>query len=96
MQALDLNLGEFDGVALEVEGDGQTFKLNLKTADQEDLPECTFQATFDTLPGERRSLFHMLCNLKQFKKFLRAQAKAFQASGWPLLCTALPPTHSPA
>lgn len=96
MQALDLNLGDFDGVALEVEGDGQTFKLNLKTADQEDLPECTFQATFDTLPGERRSLFHMLLQPEAVQEILRAHAKAFQASGWPLLCTALPPTHSPA
>ena len=51
-QALNLNLGNFDGVALEVEGDGQTFKLNLKTKDQEDVPECTFQATFDTIAGE--------------------------------------------
>ncbi|EIE22978.1 CIA30-domain-containing protein [Coccomyxa subellipsoidea C-169] len=56
-KALDLNLGEFDGVALEVEGDGQTFKLNLKTADQEDLPECTFQATFDTLPGRSTTVY---------------------------------------
>lgn len=52
-QALDLNLGDYDGIALEVEGDGQTYKLNLKTADQEDVPECTFQATFDTVPGEQ-------------------------------------------
>lgn len=52
-QALDLNLGDYDGIALEVEGDGQTYKLNLKTADQEDVPECTFQATFDTTAGAR-------------------------------------------
>ncbi len=57
-QALDLNLGDFDGIALEVEGDGQTYKLNLKTADQEDVPECTFQATFDTVAGARTGSTH--------------------------------------
>lgn len=42
---LRLNLADFDGVALRVRGDGQTFKLNLKTKDQEELPECTFQVS---------------------------------------------------
>jgi hypothetical protein len=50
-QALDLDLGAYDGIALTVLGDGQTFKLNLKTADQEDVPESTYQATFDTVAG---------------------------------------------
>ncbi|CAL8465559.1 g5095 [Coccomyxa elongata] len=56
-KALDLNLGNYDGIALELEGDGQTYKLNLKTADQEDVPECTFQATFDTVPGRTTTVF---------------------------------------
>ena len=30
----------------------QTFKVNLKTADQVDRPERTYQATFDTVDGE--------------------------------------------
>ena len=50
-QALDLDLGAYDGIALTVVGDGQTYKLNLKTADQEDTPESTYQATFDTPNG---------------------------------------------
>ena len=57
-QALDLNLGSYDGIALRVVGDGQTYKLNLKTADQEDTPESTYQATFDTAPGVDPQLFH--------------------------------------
>ncbi len=28
---LDLDLANFDGIALRVRGDGQTYKLNLKT-----------------------------------------------------------------
>jgi len=28
---LDLDLASFDGISLRVRGDGQTFKLNLKT-----------------------------------------------------------------
>jgi hypothetical protein len=53
-QALDLNLGGYDGIALCVKGDGQTYKLNLKTADQEDVPESTYQAMFDTVAGDSR------------------------------------------
>ena len=48
---MDLDLSAYDGIALQVEGDGQTYKLNLKTADQENVPEDTFQATFDTVAG---------------------------------------------
>ena len=51
MQGMHLDLSAFDGIALQVEGDGQTYKLNLKTADQENVPEDTFQATFDTVAG---------------------------------------------
>lgn len=51
MQGMDLDLSAYDGIALQVEGDGQTYKLNLKTADQENVPEDTFQATFDTVAG---------------------------------------------
>jgi len=52
--SLDLNLGGYDGLALRVRGDGQTFKVNLKTADQENTPEETYQASFDTRPGACR------------------------------------------
>jgi len=52
--SLDLNLGGYDGLALRVRGDGQTFKVNLKTADQENTPEETYQASFDTRPGVHR------------------------------------------
>ncbi|GBF93005.1 hypothetical protein Rsub_05616 [Raphidocelis subcapitata] len=45
---LGLDLSGFDGLQLRVKSDGQTFKLNVKTADQEDTPESTYQATFDT------------------------------------------------
>jgi hypothetical protein len=48
----DLDLGGYDGIQLRVRGDGQTYKLNLKTADQEDAPESTYQAQFDTVAGE--------------------------------------------
>lgn len=51
MQGTDLDLSAYDGIGLQVEGDGQTYKLNLKTADQENVPEDTFQATFDTVAG---------------------------------------------
>ena len=30
-RSLSLNLGGFDGIAMRVRGDGQTYKLNLKT-----------------------------------------------------------------
>ncbi|KAI8465804.1 MAG: complex I intermediate-associated protein 30-domain-containing protein [Monoraphidium minutum] len=45
---LDLDLSRFDGLRMRVKSDGQTFKINVKTADQEDTPESTYQATFDT------------------------------------------------
>ena len=48
---MDLDLSAYNGIALQVEGDGQNYKLNLKTADQENVPEDTFQATFDTIAG---------------------------------------------
>lgn len=51
MQGLKLDLSAYDGLSLRVLGDGQTFKVNLKTADQDDTPESTYQATFDTVEG---------------------------------------------
>ena len=62
---MDLDLSMYDGIALQVEGDGQTYKLNLKTADQENVPEDTFQATFDTVAGllhEAGHFHHHCCN----------------------------------
>ena len=50
-QGLRLDLNRFDGMSLKVLGDGQTFKVNLKTADQDNFPESTYQTTFDTTEG---------------------------------------------
>ena len=40
---LDLDLASFDGIALRVRGDGQTFKLNLKTVTSSGLPSLGFR-----------------------------------------------------
>ncbi|MEW5303776.1 MAG: hypothetical protein WDW36_006435 [Sanguina aurantia] len=48
---LDLNLADADGLYLRVKGDGQTFKVNIKTVEQESQPESTYQTTFDTVAG---------------------------------------------
>ena len=53
----DLNLQRFDGIALRVKGDGQTYKFNLKTADQMNVPESTYQAQFDTIQGEWTTVY---------------------------------------
>ncbi|GFR43419.1 hypothetical protein Agub_g4500 [Astrephomene gubernaculifera] len=54
---LGLDLSAFDGIHLRVKGDGQTFKLNIKTVDQEDVPESTYQTTFDTVAGQWADVF---------------------------------------
>ena len=54
---LDLDLQRFDGIALRVKGDGQTYKLNLKTADQMDVPESTYQAQFDSVKDEWTTVY---------------------------------------
>jgi len=47
-----LDLSSSAGLALSVRcASGQTFKLNIKTAAQEDVPESTYQALLDTDPG---------------------------------------------
>lgn len=46
------DLSSFDGILLRVKGDGQTFKMNIKTDMQTDVPEDTYQATFDTIDGQ--------------------------------------------
>ena len=53
----DLNLQRFDGIALRVKGDGQTYKFNLKTADQMNVPESTYQAQFDTIQDEWTTVY---------------------------------------
>ena len=50
-KAIQADWSSFQGVSLRVKGDGQTFKVNLKTSDQVDRPERTYQATFDTVEG---------------------------------------------
>ena len=57
LQMLDLNLQRFDGISLRVKGDGQTYKFNLKTADQMNVPESTYQAQYDTIDGEWTTVY---------------------------------------
>lgn len=54
---LNLDLQRFDGISMRVKGDGQTFKFNLKTADQMNVPESTYQAQFDTVDGEWTTVY---------------------------------------
>ncbi|KAL3135711.1 hypothetical protein ABBQ38_006182 [Trebouxia sp. C0009 RCD-2024] len=54
---LNLDLHRYDGISLRVKGDGQTFKFNLKTADQMNVPESTYQAQFDTVNGEWTTVY---------------------------------------
>ncbi|KAF8071307.1 IP5P13 [Scenedesmus sp. PABB004] len=49
-KGLGLDLSAYDGLQLRVKGDGQIFKFNVKTADQEAVPESTYQTTFETSP----------------------------------------------
>jgi len=49
---LDRDLSKFDGISLRVKGDGQRYKLNLKTSYNAAMPEYTYQAGFDTVDGE--------------------------------------------
>lgn len=56
-QMLDLNLQRFDGISLRVKADGQTYKFNLKTADQMNVPESTYQAQYDTIDGEWTTVY---------------------------------------
>lgn len=53
----EMDLSSFDGIALRVRSDGQTFKLNVKTVDQLDSPENVYQATFETRDGEWSDVF---------------------------------------
>lgn len=57
VQMLNLDLHRYDGISLRVKGDGQTFKFNLKTADQMNVPESTYQAQFDTVNGEWTTVY---------------------------------------
>ena len=52
MQKLRLDLSEYDGIQIRVKGDGQIYKINLKTADKPDDPESTYAATFSTSKGD--------------------------------------------
>jgi NAD(P)-dependent dehydrogenase (short-subunit alcohol dehydrogenase family) len=45
---LALDLSGADGLVLRLRGDGQRYKLNLKTALYDGKPECTYQAVIDT------------------------------------------------
>lgn len=51
VQKLRLDLSEYDGIQLRVKGDGQIYKVNLKTAERTDNPEDTYAATFITSNG---------------------------------------------
>jgi len=45
---LDLDLSSADGLVIRLCGDGQRYKMNLKTALYDGKPECTYQAVIDT------------------------------------------------
>lgn len=49
--AMSLDLGAYDGIALKVKGGGRTLKLNIKT-DTFIEPEDTYQASFETAEGD--------------------------------------------
>jgi hypothetical protein len=51
-QGLKLDMVAYDGVALRLKGDGQMYKINIKTEERGDNPESTYAATFETLDGE--------------------------------------------
>ena len=48
LQDLKLNLAGYNGMALRVKGDGQIYKLNIKTEERGSDPESTYAATFET------------------------------------------------
>ena len=52
LQKLKVDLSEYTGIQLRVKGDGQIYKVNLKTSDRPDNPEDTYAATFATSDGE--------------------------------------------
>ncbi len=52
VQGLNLDLSAYDGIALRLKGDGQMYKINLKTEERGDNPESTYAATFETQDGE--------------------------------------------
>ncbi|GAB4820680.1 hypothetical protein N2152v2_007726 [Parachlorella kessleri] len=56
-EPVSLDLSAYDGISLRVKSDGQTFKLNIKTDGQLEVPEDVYQATFDTLPGEWTTVY---------------------------------------
>lgn len=49
---LGLDLKGYDGLALRVRGDGQRYKLNLKTGINDGVSESTYQGVFETVAGE--------------------------------------------
>lgn len=51
MQKLKVDLSAYQGIQLRVKGDGQVYKVNLKTSDRPDNPEDTYAATFATVRG---------------------------------------------
>lgn len=70
---LDLDLQRFDGISMRVKGDGQTYKFNLKTADQMNVAESTYQAQYDTVDGEWTTVY---MPWHQFVPVTRAQYDA--------------------
>ena len=50
---MDLDLSEYDGIIVRCRsGNGETFKLNIKTQSQEEQPTAAYQASFDTVKGD--------------------------------------------
>eukprot|EP00191_Tetraselmis_sp_GSL018_P017918 CAMPEP_0177587416 /NCGR_PEP_ID=MMETSP0419_2-20121207/5637_1 /TAXON_ID=582737 /ORGANISM="Tetraselmis sp., Strain GSL018" /LENGTH=629 /DNA_ID=CAMNT_0019077459 /DNA_START=24 /DNA_END=1913 /DNA_ORIENTATION=+ len=77
--AAEYGLGAYDGVCLRVKAAGQRFKLNLKTSEQVDAPESTYQASFDTAEDGRWTT--VLLPWHAFRCVKRAK---FDPSGPPL------------
>mmetsp|Transcript_26186 Transcript_26186/g.83691 ORF Transcript_26186/g.83691 Transcript_26186/m.83691 type:complete len:633 (+) Transcript_26186:205-2103(+) len=49
---LEVDLGAYDGLQMRVRGDGQRYKVNIKTDEFGAEPESTYQAVFDTVEGQ--------------------------------------------
>lgn len=75
---MDMDLSGYDGIHMRVRGDGQIFKMNIKTLDQLDTPESTYQTSFDTVPGQWSDVYLPWHNFVSVK---RAQS---DPSGAPL------------
>lgn len=76
-QELKLDLAAYDGVALRLKGDGQMYKINIKSEERGDNPESTYAATFETLDGEcSRPVTAKICMLSLILFYCTVKVKA--------------------